>query len=364
MRRQKSPGQTHLHTRSPLQRTGGGYGLASPDERIQETCASWVDPRVRRFSGIGEIQRQRMLLAMAEVCVERGVGEVTVAHVVERAGVSRKTFYKVFADREDCFLAALEQAVSQVGTLVREAYEHEDAWREGIRAGLAELLVFFDAEPALARLCLVQALGAGPRVLERRARLLEGLAEVVDRGRFVTAAVRELPEVAAEGVVGAVFAVLHTRAQEEGSERFLALLGSLMNIVVLPYMGARAASRELERPAPETGRNQDSPPVVLSIRDLMAGLGMRLTQRTARVLVVIGEHPGASNREIAERSGVADQGQMSNLLARLQNLGFIDNSPGESRGRRNAWTLTGKGRELERSIRIERPFATANEARW
>jgi hypothetical protein len=84
------------------------------------------------------------------------------------------------------------------------------------RAGLAELLVFLDEEPALARLFLVEALGAGPRVLERRAELLDDLAEVIDCGRFVTNAVREPPEVAAEGVVGAVFAVLHTRALEDG----------------------------------------------------------------------------------------------------------------------------------------------------
>ena len=215
-------------------------------------------PRLRsRPSGlprgrVTEIQRSRMLAAALEAVEEVGYGRMTVAQVISRAKVSRKTFYDVFADREDCFLAALEQAVSQVGKLVREAYEQEEGWRDGIRAGLAELLVFLDEEPALARLCLVEALGAGPRVLERRAQLLEELAEVVDRGRFVTTAVREPPEVAAEGVVGAVLAVLHTRALEEGSERFSALLGSLMNIVVLPYLGARAARRELSRPAPET----------------------------------------------------------------------------------------------------------------
>src|SRR4051794_9860174 len=172
---------------------------------------------------VTEIQRSRMLVAAVEAVEEVGYARMTVAQVIARAKVSRKTFYDVFADREDCFLAALEQAVSQMGRLVRESYEREEGWRDGVRAGLAELLVFLDEEPALARLCLVEALGAGPRVLERRAQLLEELAEVVDRGRFVTSAVREPPEVAAEGVVGAVLAVLHTRALEEGSERFSSL---------------------------------------------------------------------------------------------------------------------------------------------
>ena len=54
----------------------------------------------------------RMLAAMAEVCAERGVSNVTVAHVVSRSGVSRRTFYEMFEDREACFLATLDEAMS------------------------------------------------------------------------------------------------------------------------------------------------------------------------------------------------------------------------------------------------------------
>jgi AcrR family transcriptional regulator len=301
---------------------------------------------------VTEIQRSRMLAAALEAVEEVGYARMTVAQVIGRAKVSRKTFYDVFADREDCFLAALEQAVGQVGKGLRDAYEREPAWRDGVRAGLTELLVFLDEEPALARLCLVEALGAGPRVLERRAQLLEELAEIVDRGRFVTSAVREPPEVSAEGVVGAVFAVLHTRALEGGADRFACLLGSLMNIVVLPYLGARAASRELSRPVPEVRRDRNGPTSRTQSRDPMAGLSMRLTYRTVRVLVVIGEHPGASNREIAERSDVTDQGQISKLLARLARLDLVENTgEGQEKGGANAWSLTSRGARVERATR-------------
>ena len=300
---------------------------------------------------VTEIQRRRMLAAALEAVGEDGYARMTVAQVISRAKVSRKTFYDVFADREDCFLAALEQTVGQVATRVRDAYEGEPAWRDAIRAGLSELLIFLDEEPALARLCLVEALGAGPRVLERRAELLEDLAAIVDRGRVVSNAVREPPEVAAEGVVGAVFAVLHTRALERRAERFACLLGSLMNIVVLPYLGARAAGRELSRPTPAP-RRSGGDPAVLASRDPMAGLSMRLTYRTVRVLVVIGERPGASNREIAERSDVADQGQISKLLARLARLELVENTgEGQEKGGSNAWHLTPRGARVERATR-------------
>lgn len=317
-----------------------------------------VTPRLRsRPNGlprgrVTEIQRSRMLAAALEAVEEVGYARMTVAQVIGRAKVSRKTFYDVFTDREDCFLAALEEAGGQVGGLVREAFEGEPAWRDGMRAALTELLLLLDEEPALARLLLVEALGAGPRVLERRANVLESLAKAVDRGRFVTSAVREPPEVAAEGVVGAVFAVLHTRALERNGERFACLLGALMNIVVLPYLGGRAASRELNRPTPQMRQGHGDGPSPGHARDPMAGLSMRLTYRTVRVLVVIGERPGASNREIAERSGVADQGQISKLLARLARLELVENTgEGQEKGGSNAWHLTPRGARVERATR-------------
>jgi AcrR family transcriptional regulator len=160
---------------------------------------------------VTEIQRSRMLAAAVEAVDEVGYARMTVAQVISRARVSRKTFYDVFADREDCFLAAFEQALAQAEILAREAYERETGWRDGVRSALARLLMFMDAEPGVAKLCVVEALAAGDRVLERRAQALDELAQVIDQGRFLTNATREPPEVTAEGVVGGVFAVIHTR---------------------------------------------------------------------------------------------------------------------------------------------------------
>src|SRR5271167_392111 len=200
---------------------------------------------------VTEIQRGRMLAAAVEAVEEVGYAHMTVAQVIGRARVSRKTFYDVFVDREDCFLAAFDQAIAHGGALAREAYEQESGWRDGIRAGLARLLMFLDDEPGLARVCVVDALGAGPTVLERRAQVLEELAAVVDRGRAFTSTTNQLPDVTAEGIVGAIFAVLHTRLLEGGKEPLTDLLGSLMSMITLPYLGARAASSELSRPALE-----------------------------------------------------------------------------------------------------------------
>ncbi|HLM87373.1 MAG TPA: TetR family transcriptional regulator [Solirubrobacteraceae bacterium] len=315
-----------------------------------------MTPRLRPGPGglprgqVTQIQRSRMLAAAVEAVEEVGYARMTVAQVISRARVSRKTFYDVFADREDCFLAAFEQALTQARQIAQEAYEQESSWRDGTRAALARLLIFMDEEPGLAKLCIVEALGAGERVLERRAKALEEVAEVIDRGRLVTNATREPPDVTAEGVVGAIFAVLHTRVLEPGEERLTDLLGPLMSMIVLPYLGTRAAGRELTRPPLEVPDSRARTPS--RHKDPLEGLNMRLTYRTVRVLMVMAEHPGASNREIAEGSGIVDQGQISKLMNRLARLKLVENlGEGQEKGAANAWHLTARGAQVERATR-------------
>jgi AcrR family transcriptional regulator len=292
-----------------------------------------------------------MLAAAVETVAEVGYARMTVAQVISRARVSRKTFYDVFADREDCFLCAFKQALGQASMLAREAYDRESSWCDGIRSALARLLGLMEDQPNLARLCVVEALGAGERVLEYRARALDRFARVIDQGRFVSEAAGEPPDVTAEGIVGAVFAVLHARVLDGGTESLTDLQGPLMSMIVLPYLGTGAASREMSRPLVDRRRDGHAPGS-MTRTDPLGGLKMRLTYRTVRVLMVISERPGASNREIAEGSGIADQGQISKLLSRLAKLELIENAgDGHERGASNAWHLTSRGQQVERATR-------------
>ena len=87
-------------------------------------------------------------------------------------------------------------------------------------------------------------------------------------------------------------------------------------------------------------------------KDPLDGLNMRLTHRTVRVLMAIAERSGASNREIAERSGIVDQGQISKLLTRLARLGLVENTgDGQEKGASNAWRLTARGAQVVRATR-------------
>ncbi len=324
--------------------------MASTYQSRSRTGRLLPGPRGGAAGQVTEIQRGRMLAAAVDAVDDVGYAGMTVAQVISRARVSRKTFYDVFADREDCFLAAFEQALEQAGEVVREAYAGADSWREGARAALGRLLAMMDDEPALTKLCLVEALAAGERVLERRAAVLDRLAAVVEEGRREPGAL-DPPAVAAEGVVGAVFQVLHSRVLEGSDEPLFELLGPLMSMIVLPFLGTRAAGREVGRTTPRPETTGQRRPRAGSV-DPLGGLKMRLTYRTVRVLMVIAERSGASNREIAEGSGISDQGQISKLLGRLARLELVENrGEGQERGAANAWHLTARGAAVERATR-------------
>jgi AcrR family transcriptional regulator/DNA-binding MarR family transcriptional regulator len=307
---------------------------------------------------VSQAQRSRMLHSAVSVVSELGYGQMSVSRVTNRAGVSRRTFYDVFEDREDCFLAAFEEAAEVARTLVLEAYGHERGWRQKIRSALAALLGHLDEEPDVRSLLIVDALQGGPKILERRADLLDELGGALHREGSRSRASRGLPALTGEGVVGAVLGVVHTRLQRRQEGSMLDLLNPLMAMIVLPYFGPAAAQRELECPAPESSRRSvgESSGDIAAVggRDPLAGLPMRVTYRTLRVLSVIGESPGASNREVAAWAEISDQGQMSRLLTRLERLELVQNTgPGQPSGEPNAWRLTAKGQEIHRAIQVQ-----------
>lgn len=154
-------------------------------------------------------QRSRILHALTEVLTERGYVNTPVAAVLERAGVSRETFYQQFASKEDCFGAALEQAVGGLA----------DAMTDAVSAGRGTPLQRFDrmlalyldalaADPARARLFLIETYAAGPEAMRRRLALqvqfVDGIAALFGRTAARDRAV-------CEALVGAVISMVTAR---------------------------------------------------------------------------------------------------------------------------------------------------------
>jgi AcrR family transcriptional regulator len=294
------------------------------------------------------MQRRRLVSAITEVLAEDGVERASVGRVCKRARVSRRTFYELFDDFEACFLAAFEQALERIAQKVVPVYAREGSWRGRLRDALTVLLECFDEEPAIARLCLIEAFKTGPRVLECRRRAVDTLTGVIDEGRLESRgnAAVVLP-LTAESTVGGAISVIVARLVEGPPPPLVELVGPLMSMIVHPYLGPTAARKELQKP---------TPPVVTTSNgharkhadDPFKDLSIRITFRTAVVLATIAAQPDASNRALGQLAGVADQGQMSKLLRRLEGSGLIENH-GERhhKGEANAWRLTRSGEALQ-----------------
>lgn len=322
--------------------------MPSPPARAPEASP-------RHGGHVPAMQRRRLFVALVELAGEHGLEAANIGAICARAGVSRRTYYELFKDREACLLEAFERSVEQLATCVRSVQQEHAGWQERIRASLCSLLEQLDREPDLARLCLVEMQRAGPAVMAQRQRVLDSLAAAVDEGRLKARQAGELPPLMAQGIVGGVLTVVQAQLLESEHPPLVKLTNQLMAMIVHPYLGPAAARREL---ACTDAVKQSA--VHKALKDPFNGLPIRFTYRTARVLTAISSQPAASNRAVADASGVGDEGQASRLLRRLENAGLVENlSAGRAKGEPNAWRLTARGEAVQAALDARTAYSAA-----
>jgi len=310
--------------------------------------------RGMRGAALG-MRRARILRAVVEVVAERGFAGASVGLVIARAGVSRRTFRELFDGLEDCLGAVLEQALRHVLGAVAAAFASEPSWQDGMRAALLATLDFLDAEPALARVTMVEALAAGPAVLAHRERVAAVFrAAVVER---IEGDVPHAWPLAAEAMFASVMGVVHTHLAARAQEPLVGLLAPLMATLIAPFGDAREIAEEVARsqrlarallaqrargaaPSPHAGwAGIPIPPPLANPRSL----------RARECLRFVAAHPGCSNRQIAAATGIAHTSQTSSVLTRLFAAGLLaKHSAGP--GRPNRWRLTEHGQRVLREL--------------
>ena len=189
-------------------------------------------------------QRTRLLEAVGRAVAERGYAAATIDDVVRRAGVSKKTFYEHFADKQGCFLAAYEAASEELLERVREAHASEEDWLERTRAGVRAYLRWLAGDPALARVFLIEVAAAGPQALERREALRDRYAELMRERPVETQ--RALPIEVFHAVVAAVDDVVVRHIRESGAEDLPALEPVLLYLQVALLAGPQVAAESAE----------------------------------------------------------------------------------------------------------------------
>jgi AcrR family transcriptional regulator len=216
-----------------------------------KTPAMVVLPRGRHAaprSVVREAQRARMLEAMVGAVAEKGYARVAVADVIERAGVSRKTFYEQFANKEDCFLAAYDAGVDRLLAAIDEALATlAPDWLAAARRAVEVYLQAMAASPAFARAFLIEALGAGPAALKRRGEVQDRFAAQLEAvHRRARADLPEIPEVGPltfRAAVGAVNELVTAHVLEHGAATLPELTGAILDVHLALLVGRERAER-------------------------------------------------------------------------------------------------------------------------
>jgi AcrR family transcriptional regulator len=189
-------------------------------------------------------QRQRILRAVVEVASGTGYGGLTVRDVIMRAGVSRRTFYEHFENKEQAFLAAYELVVTRLAEEVGASSSQGKTWCERISLGLATFLDRLSSDPALAHLCVVEVLAAGPAALAGRAAAMDAFRTFLEPGIEEGPPGLPIPALAAETAIGGVYEVIYTIVLQGRTAELPLLQPDLLQIVLLPFVGAEAAAAE------------------------------------------------------------------------------------------------------------------------
>jgi AcrR family transcriptional regulator len=189
-----------------------------------------------------EIQRARLFEAMCvAIAEEGGFGKMAVIDILDRAGMSNKTFYEYFDNKEDCVRAAYDTYVGRVATELASAWSAAEQWAERVRAAIAALLDFGAEAPAQLRFLLIDAQTAGPALLAAQQRAAERLAEPLRDGRSENEGAATLAPGTEEMLVAGM-AWRVGRALLDG-DRLADLQGELVEFALAPYLGAGRARR-------------------------------------------------------------------------------------------------------------------------
>ncbi len=181
---------------------------------------------------------------MVDVCAERGYAETRVVDVINVAGVSRKTFYELFDDKQACFLAAFEVALAMLLDVTTGGFEAPGgaSWATRVRYGLAAFLKIIADRPAAARFAIVEIQAAGPKALARRDAAIRQFTHFIEAGR--SEASSELPGLTSLALVGGVYEFLYSEILHGATAQLLSRLPDLMYWITQPFLGPEGAAEQ------------------------------------------------------------------------------------------------------------------------
>jgi AcrR family transcriptional regulator len=222
----------------------------------RDVPTSTMAPRVRNSK-----QRERLLDGMIEVANRRGYAGANVSAVIAEAGVSRPTFYDQFADRDDCFVAAIEVVNAELAEAVAGALEDAPA-AQALPAAVTAALEFAASEPHRARFLMSESMSGGHRALDARDRGIEAAAALVEQALQGASATSRVADLDPRVALGSTYRMVATRLRR--GDPAVAKLTAEMGAWLAAYE-TRAGRRRWQTlepgPVPQTAAHVPAVPI-------------------------------------------------------------------------------------------------------
>jgi len=181
-------------------------------------------------------KRRRIMDAIAELTAEQGYDATKIGDIVSRAGVARKTLYDNFEGKEEVFLAAFDTAVDEaLQRIEADCAGVEGGWEDRVQAGLASFLRYIAENPALARMCMIEALSATQAATEHYEAAMQRFVELTKR---TVPQDDQLPETIEETLVGGVAWIVYQQIRREEAEKAEELLPERSEFRLAPFGSA------------------------------------------------------------------------------------------------------------------------------
>jgi AcrR family transcriptional regulator len=192
---------------------------------------------------VAQNQRERLLVAISETLDENGYDKTTVAGIGNQAHVSKSDFYRHFASKDECFLAAYDDAAERLRMEVVGVCAERTGWAERVCAGIEIALAWLSREPGCANLLLVEGLRAGPDVYDRFLVAVQSFVPLLREGAPTGTGAGQPPEAADEAVVGGIASLLGRHVLAGEAEQLERFFPDIAEFALTPYLGTAEARR-------------------------------------------------------------------------------------------------------------------------
>jgi AcrR family transcriptional regulator len=188
-------------------------------------------------------KRARVLGSVVHLTLDEGYARLTDPQIAQFAGISTEAFHKQFANKEECFLAVLDEFVQEALDSVRPNLANADSWPEAVYHTMAAFVDYLVAHQALLRIAFIDLFEVGPGMIGRMTRSVEDFTKLLTENG---PAPRRGPAVAQEAVTGAVWGIIASYVANDRLSRLPCLVDQLVFTVLAPYVGSKAAIEAIQ----------------------------------------------------------------------------------------------------------------------